>query len=143
VHASGSQDARVVIRIAEDKAAHPSRVVYHAGSRIGIAVDVRTIPESGCVAAAQRNAAQDQEQTQGPTRCVTPFPCNLDRLGSTEPARRITDATARLHCRTEHCGLAACGEAQQPDKARHIGVLMGFSEQDSEARRWVAAFEGN
>jgi putative tryptophan/tyrosine transport system substrate-binding protein len=31
--------------------------------------------------------------------------------------------------------------AQQPDKVRHIGVLMGFSEQDSEARRWVAAFE--
>jgi putative ABC transport system substrate-binding protein len=31
--------------------------------------------------------------------------------------------------------------AQQPDKVRRIGVLMGFSEQDSEARRWVAAFE--
>jgi putative ABC transport system substrate-binding protein len=32
-------------------------------------------------------------------------------------------------------------KAQQPDKVRRIGVLMGFSEQDSEARRWVAAFE--
>jgi hypothetical protein len=32
--------------------------------------------------------------------------------------------------------------AQQPDKLRRVGVLMGFSEQDSEARRWVAAFEG-
>jgi len=31
--------------------------------------------------------------------------------------------------------------AQQPDRVRRIGVLMGFSEQDSEARRWVAAFE--
>jgi putative tryptophan/tyrosine transport system substrate-binding protein len=31
--------------------------------------------------------------------------------------------------------------AQQSDKVRRIGVLMGFSEQDSEARRWVAAFE--
>src|SRR6266436_732270 len=31
--------------------------------------------------------------------------------------------------------------AQQPDNVRRIGVLMGFSEQDSEARRWVAAFE--
>jgi putative ABC transport system substrate-binding protein len=32
--------------------------------------------------------------------------------------------------------------AQQGDRARRIGVLMGFSEQDSEARRWVAALEG-
>jgi hypothetical protein len=31
--------------------------------------------------------------------------------------------------------------AQQPGKVRRIGVLMGFSERDSEARRWVAAFE--
>jgi putative ABC transport system substrate-binding protein len=31
--------------------------------------------------------------------------------------------------------------AQQPDKVRRIGVLMGFSEQDSEARRWVDALE--
>src|SRR6266581_236138 len=29
----------------------------------------------------------------------------------------------------------------QADKVRRIGVLMGFSEQDAEARRWVAAFE--
>jgi hypothetical protein len=32
--------------------------------------------------------------------------------------------------------------AQQGDRERRIGVLMGFSEQDSEARRWVAALEG-
>jgi putative tryptophan/tyrosine transport system substrate-binding protein len=31
--------------------------------------------------------------------------------------------------------------AQQPDRVRRIGVLMGFSEENSEARRWVAAFE--
>jgi putative ABC transport system substrate-binding protein len=31
--------------------------------------------------------------------------------------------------------------AQQPNKVRRIGVLMGFSEQDSEARRWVDALE--
>jgi putative tryptophan/tyrosine transport system substrate-binding protein len=31
--------------------------------------------------------------------------------------------------------------AQQPDKVRRIGVLMGFSEPNFEARRWVAAFE--
>jgi putative ABC transport system substrate-binding protein len=35
--------------------------------------------------------------------------------------------------------LAAC--AQQPDKVRRIGVLMGVSEQDSEARRRVDALE--
>jgi len=32
-------------------------------------------------------------------------------------------------------------QAEQPDKLRRIGVLMGFSEQDFEARHWVAAFE--
>jgi putative ABC transport system substrate-binding protein len=33
------------------------------------------------------------------------------------------------------------GRAQQGERLRRIGVLMGFSEQDSEARRWVAALE--
>jgi putative ABC transport system substrate-binding protein len=33
--------------------------------------------------------------------------------------------------------------AQQPDKVRRIGLLMGFSEPNSEARRRVAAFEGD
>ena len=32
-------------------------------------------------------------------------------------------------------------KAQQPDKVRRIGVLMGSSEQDSEARRWGDALE--
>jgi hypothetical protein len=32
-------------------------------------------------------------------------------------------------------------KAQQPDKVRRIGVIMGFSVQNSEAGRWVAAFE--
>jgi putative tryptophan/tyrosine transport system substrate-binding protein len=31
--------------------------------------------------------------------------------------------------------------AQQPDKVRRIGVIMGFSVQNSEAKRRVAAFE--
>jgi putative ABC transport system substrate-binding protein len=31
--------------------------------------------------------------------------------------------------------------AQESDRVRRIGVLMGFPEQDVEARRWVAAFE--
>jgi putative ABC transport system substrate-binding protein len=31
--------------------------------------------------------------------------------------------------------------AQQPDKVRRIGVIMGFSVQNSEAARRVAAFE--
>jgi len=47
---------------------------------------------------------------------------------------RRRDFIARL-------GAAAwplAARAQQPDKVRLIGVLMGF---DSEARRWVAAFE--
>ena len=30
--------------------------------------------------------------------------------------------------------------AQQPDRMRHIGVLMGYAENDSEAQAWVAAF---
>jgi putative tryptophan/tyrosine transport system substrate-binding protein len=42
------------------------------------------------------------------------------------------------------CGAMAwplAAQAQQPDKLRRIGVLMGFSEPNFEARRWVAAFE--
>jgi putative ABC transport system substrate-binding protein len=30
--------------------------------------------------------------------------------------------------------------AQQPDRMRRIGVLMGYAENDSEAQAWVAAF---
>jgi hypothetical protein len=30
--------------------------------------------------------------------------------------------------------------AQQPDRLRRIGVLMGFAESDSEAQAYVAAF---
>ena len=30
--------------------------------------------------------------------------------------------------------------AQQPDRARRIGVLMGFAESDPTAQSWVAAF---
>jgi putative ABC transport system substrate-binding protein len=35
----------------------------------------------------------------------------------------------------------AVARAQQPDKVRRIGVIMGFSVQNSEAKRRVAAFE--
>jgi putative tryptophan/tyrosine transport system substrate-binding protein len=41
-------------------------------------------------------------------------------------------------------GIAAwplVAKAQQPDKVRRIGVIMGLSVQNSEAGRWVAAFE--
>src|SRR5262245_56107485 len=31
--------------------------------------------------------------------------------------------------------------AQQADRMRRVGVLMGFDERDPEARRWIAAFE--
>jgi putative tryptophan/tyrosine transport system substrate-binding protein len=31
-------------------------------------------------------------------------------------------------------------EAQQPNRMRQIGVLMGFAESDSAARAYVAAF---
>jgi putative tryptophan/tyrosine transport system substrate-binding protein len=37
--------------------------------------------------------------------------------------------------------LAGGGAPRQGDKVRRIGVLMGFSEQDSEARRWGDASE--
>ena len=30
--------------------------------------------------------------------------------------------------------------AQQPDRTRRIGVLMGFAESDPTAQSWVAAF---
>jgi putative tryptophan/tyrosine transport system substrate-binding protein len=30
--------------------------------------------------------------------------------------------------------------AQQPDRVRRVGVLMGYAENDSEAQAWVAAF---
>src|SRR5262245_5483380 len=30
--------------------------------------------------------------------------------------------------------------AQQPDRVRRIGVLMGYAENDPEAQAWVAAF---
>ena len=31
--------------------------------------------------------------------------------------------------------------AQQPDRVRRIGVLMGYAESDSDARAWYAAFQ--
>jgi len=52
-----------VIRIAEDNAAHPSRVADRPGGRIGIAVEVRTTTESGCIAAAQRTAAPGHKRS--------------------------------------------------------------------------------
>jgi putative ABC transport system substrate-binding protein len=36
------------------------------------------------------------------------------------------------------CPLTA--QAQQPERTRRIGVLMGYAENDSEAQAWVAAF---
>src|SRR6516225_9000268 len=30
--------------------------------------------------------------------------------------------------------------AQQPERMRRVGVLMGYAENDSEAQAWVAAF---
>ena len=30
--------------------------------------------------------------------------------------------------------------AQQPDRMRHIGVLMGYAESDRAAQSWLAAF---
>src|SRR6516162_11463191 len=30
--------------------------------------------------------------------------------------------------------------AQQPERMRRIGVLMGYAESDSEAKAWIAAF---
>jgi putative ABC transport system substrate-binding protein len=42
------------------------------------------------------------------------------------------------------CGAAAAwpltARAQQPDRMRRIGVLMGFSESDSQAQSFIAAF---
>jgi len=32
--------------------------------------------------------------------------------------------------------------AQQPDRMRHIGVLMGYAESDRAAQSWLAAFRG-
>ena len=34
----------------------------------------------------------------------------------------------------------AAARAQQPDRVRRIGVLMGYAESDHEAQSWVAAF---
>jgi putative tryptophan/tyrosine transport system substrate-binding protein len=34
----------------------------------------------------------------------------------------------------------AAARAQQPDRVRRIGVLMGYADNDSEAQTWVAAF---
>jgi putative tryptophan/tyrosine transport system substrate-binding protein len=31
-------------------------------------------------------------------------------------------------------------DAQQPERVRRIGVLMGYAESDSDARAWYAAF---
>src|SRR5438045_2203602 len=45
-------------------------------------------------------------------------------------------------------GSAAAGpwpiaaRAQQPDRRRLIGVLMGFEQSDPDARYWLSAFEG-
>jgi putative ABC transport system substrate-binding protein len=36
--------------------------------------------------------------------------------------------------------LPIAARAQQPDRMRRIGVLMGFAESDSEAQAWIAAF---
>jgi putative ABC transport system substrate-binding protein len=42
------------------------------------------------------------------------------------------------------CGVAVAwplaGRAQQPDRVRRIGVLMGYAESDSDAQAWYAAF---
>jgi putative tryptophan/tyrosine transport system substrate-binding protein len=43
------------------------------------------------------------------------------------------------------CGAAAAwpltARAQQPDRMRRIGVLMGFPESDSQAQSFIAAFQ--
>src|SRR4029453_1595421 len=43
------------------------------------------------------------------------------------------------------CGAAAAWPlavlAQQPDRMRRIGVLMGFPESDSQAQSYIAAFQ--
>jgi hypothetical protein len=33
--------------------------------------------------------------------------------------------------------------AQQPDRMRRIGVLMGYPESDSQAQRYIAAFRAS
>jgi putative ABC transport system substrate-binding protein len=42
------------------------------------------------------------------------------------------------------CGVAVAwplaGRAQQPDRLRRIGVLMGYAESDSDAQAWYVAF---
>jgi len=44
------------------------------------------------------------------------------------------------------CGAATTWpiavRAQQPDRMRHIGVLMGYAESDRAAQSWLAAFRG-
>src|SRR5499427_8567812 len=42
-------------------------------------------------------------------------------------------------------GMAAwplAAHAQQPDRMRRIGVLMGYAESDRAAQSWLAAFRG-
>jgi putative tryptophan/tyrosine transport system substrate-binding protein len=45
---------------------------------------------------------------------------------------------------TLFCGAAAApftAYAQQSERMRRVGVLLGFAESDSEAKAWLTAFE--
>ena len=58
------------------------------------------------------------------------------------PELGVEHEAARVHHAPRRCGrrwpLAA--RAQQGERMRRIGVLMGYAENDSEAQAWVAAF---
>jgi hypothetical protein len=66
---------------------------------------------------------QHRKRQSSPSRRVTPFPCNLDRARLVEPARRITNATARLHL---------------PGSARRLGRLRRGRSSPIRRAHWRA-----